>query len=216
MPSPIESPRSITEIERRAAEFAAIARRRRSVRRFADRPVPRSVIEHCLRAAGSAPSGANQQPWHFVVVSDPSTKHQIRQEAEAIERAFYEQRAPDDWLDALKPLDTRISKPFLEAAPYLIVVFAQRYGLSPDGERIDHYYVAESVGIATGILITAIHYAGLVTVPYTPAPMRFLRQILHRPAHERPFLLLPVGYPAPDAQLPEIRKKGLDEIATFI
>jgi nitroreductase len=203
-------------MERRAAEFCTTMQRRRSVRTFSKRPVPRRVIEHCLRAAGAAPSGANMQPWHFVAVIDPDVKRQIRLAAEETERAFYQERASEEWLEALKPLGTGISKPFLEIAPCLIAVFAQRYGHSPDGGRIKHYYVTESVGIAVGVLITAIHQAGLMTLPYTPSPMDFLRQILHRPDNERPFLLLPVGYPAEDATVPALHRKPLDEIATFV
>lgn len=204
------------EMEWRAAEFCAAMQRRRSVRAFSERPVPRQLIEHCLRAAGTAPSGANMQPWHFVAVADPDVKRQVRLAAEETERAFYQERASEEWLEALKPLGTGISKPFLEAAPYLIAVFAQRYGLSPDGERIKHYYVTESVGIAVGLLITAIHQTGLATLPYTPSTMGFLREILHRPNSERLFLLLPVGYPADDATVPALQRKPLDEIATFI
>lgn len=204
------------EMQRRAAEFFADVRRRRTVRDFSDRPVPRDIIENCLRAAGTAPSGANQQPWHFVVVSDPHIKRQIREAAEAEERAFYSGRAPEEWLNALSHLGTDANKPFLENAPYLIVIFAQNYGLGPDGEKVKHYYVSESVGIATGLLITAIHHAGLASLTHTPSPMSFLSDILGRSANERAFLILVVGYPADDAQVPEISKKSLDEIATFL
>jgi len=204
------------QMAERAAEFAAEMARRRSVRHFSDRAVPRPVVEACLRAAGSAPSGANMQPWRFVVVSDPAVKRQIREAAEAEERAFYEQRAGDEWLDALAPLGTDWQKPFLETVPYLIAIFAQSYGLEPDGRKIKHYYVQESVGIATGLLIAALHHAGLATLTHTPSPMGFLNEILTRPVNERPFLLLVVGYPAPDARVPDIRRKALDEIATFI
>lgn len=204
------------EMKRRAADFYAEMQRRRSVRQFSDRPVPREIIENCLRAAGTAPSGANMQPWHFVVVSDPETKQRIREAAEAEEQAFYNERAPDEWLEALARLGTDADKPFLETAPYLIVIFAQRYGLSPEGSKIKHYYVPESVGIATGILITAIHQAGLVSLTHTPSPMNFLNEILKRPANERPFLILVVGYPAEGAKVPVIEKKSLGEIATFI
>jgi nitroreductase len=190
--------------------------RRRTVRDFSDRPVPREIIETCLRAAGTAPSGANLQPWHFVIVSDPQVKRQIRQTAEAEEREFYSGRAPGEWLAALGPLGTDAHKPFLETAPYLIIVFAQNYGLTPDGHKIKHYYVSESVGIATGMLITAIHQAGLVSLTHTPSPMNFLGQILQRPPNERAFLLLVVGYPAAEAQVPVIEKKTLAEIATFL
>lgn len=204
------------EMERRAAAFYAEIRRRRTVRDFSPRPVARAVIEQCLAAAGTAPNGANLQPWHFVAVSDQAIKRQIREAAEAEEREFYTHRAPQDWLDALAPLGTDASKPFLETAPYLIAIFGQPYGLLPDGRKVKHYYVTESVGIATGILITALHHAGLVTLTHTPSPMGFLNTILGRPEHERPFLLLVVGYPATDAQVPEITKKPLTEIATFL
>jgi iodotyrosine deiodinase len=206
----------LPEMKQRAADFYADMRRRRTVRQFSQRPVPREIIENCLRAAGTAPSGANMQPWHFVVVTDPEIKRQIRQAAEAEEQAFYAGRAPEAWLEALAPLGTGAEKPFLETAPYLIVIFAQNYGLGPDGQKIKHYYVSESVGIATGILITAVHQAGLVSLTHTPSPMNFLGEILGRPANERPFLILVVGYPAEGVMVPAIRKKTLEEIATFI
>jgi iodotyrosine deiodinase len=204
------------EMIHRAAEFHAEMRRRRSVRRFSSRPVPREVIEHCLRAAGTAPSGANMQPWSFVVISDPAVKRRIREGAEEQERALYEHRASEQWLEALAPLGTDAHKPFLEQAPYLIVIFAQRYSLAPDGSKVVHYYVTESVGIATGMLLTAVHHAGLAALTYTPSPMRFLGEILGRPPNERPFLVLAVGYPAEGVRVPDIRKKTLDEIATFV
>jgi iodotyrosine deiodinase len=206
----------VAEMAQRAADFYAEMRRRRSVRHFSDRPVPREVIEECLRAAGTAPSGANMQPWHFVAVSDPAVKQQIRLAAEERERAFYARRASQAWIDALAPLGTDARKPFLETAPYLIAVFAQRYGLAADGSRIPHYYVHTSAGIATGILITALHHAGLVTLTYTPSPMGFLREILDRPPNERPLLLVVTGYPAASARVPEVGKKPLSEIATFV
>ncbi|MCA9973907.1 MAG: nitroreductase family protein [Anaerolineales bacterium] len=202
--------------QQRAAAFYADVRRRRTVRHFSDRPVPRRVIEQCLLAAGTAPSGANMQPWHFVVVGDPAVKQRIRAAAEAEEREFYERRATPAWLAALAPLGTDAEKPFLETAPYLIVIFAQSYSLDAAGERRKHYYVQESVGIATGVLITAVHQAGLVSLTHTPSPMGFLNEILERPAWERPFLILVVGYPAADAQVPVIGKKGLGEMATFV
>lgn len=203
------------EMEARAAAFYEQVRRRRTVRHFSGRPVPRQVIENSLLAAGTAPNGANMQPWHFVVVSDPAIKRQIREAAEAEEREFYGGRAPQEWLDALAPLGTDEHKPFLETAPYLIAIFAQSYGLLPDGRKVKNYYVQESVGIATGLLITALHYCGLATLTHTPSPMGFLNQILDRPKNERPFLLLIAGYPAENAQVPVITKKSLSEIATF-
>jgi nitroreductase len=204
------------EMRRRAAEVLADLRRRRTVRHFSDRPVDRAIIEDCLLAAGTAPSGANLQPWHFVVVSDPALKRQIREGAEKEEREFYGGRAPQEWLDALAPLGTDEHKPFLETAPYLIAIFAQSYGVLPDGRKVKNYYVQESVGIATGMLITALHHAGLASLTHTPSPMGFLNVILQRPANERPFLLLVVGHPAADAQVPDIGKKALAEIATFL
>jgi nitroreductase len=203
-------------MQQRAAGFYADLRRRRTVRDFSDRPVPREIIENCLLAAGTAPSGANMQPWHFVVVSDPEVKRQIRAAAEAGEREFYSGRAPEEWLEALAPLGTDEHKPFLETAPYLIVIFAQNYGLAPDGQKIKHYYVSESVGIATGILITAIHQAGLVSLTHTPSPMGFLSQILNRPPNERAYLILVVGYPAGNAQVPVISKKTLNKFVSFV
>jgi nitroreductase len=204
------------EMEARAERFLADMKRRRSVRHFSDRPVSRKVIEDCLRAANSAPSGANQQPWHFVVVADGETKSRIRGAAEKEEREFYERRAPEEWLEALRPLGTDEHKPFLETAPYLIAIFAQLHGVDADGNRYKHYYVNESVGIATGMLITALHLAGLATLTHTPSPMRFLNQILDRPGHERPYLLLVVGYPAADAVVPELEKRPLEQVSTFV
>jgi nitroreductase len=206
----------VDEMAQRAAAFYEDLRRRRTVREFSDRPVPREIIEHCLLAAGTAPNGANMQPWHFVAVSDPEVKRKIRIAAEEEEREFYSGRAPQEWLDALATLGTDEHKPFLETAPYLLAVFTQRYGVSPDGRQVKHYYATESVGIATGILITAVHNAGLVSLTHTPSPMKFLNTLLGRPENERPFLLLVVGYPAEDATVPDISKKALEEIATFL
>ena len=200
----------------RAEAVLARMRQRRTVRDFAATPVPRAAIEACLRAAGTAPSGANQQPWHFVAVADPEVKRRIRAAAEAEERAFYGGRAPDDWLAALAPLGTDADKPFLETAPWLVAVFARNVGRDARGDPVKHYYVAESVGIATGLLIAALHEIGLVTLTHTPSPMGFLRDILGRPADERAYLLLVVGYPAPEARVPAIARKSLDEIATFV
>ena len=204
------------DMRERAAAFRAAMARRRTVRDFSDRRVEREVIDHCLLVAGSAPSGANLQPWHFVVVSDPAIKHQIREGAEKEEREFYHGRAPQEWLDALAPLGTDDRKPFLDTAPYLIAIFAQSYGVLPDGRKVKNYYVQESVGIATGMLITAIHHAGLVSLTHTPSPMGFLNTILNRPANEKPYLLLVVGYPADGALVPDIGRKSLDQIATFL
>jgi nitroreductase len=199
----------------RAAAFAELMRTRRTVRHFSSAPVDRAVIEQCVLVAGSAPSGANLQPWHFVVVSDPAIKKQIREAAESEEREFYARRAPQEWLDALAPLGTDADKPFLEAAPYLIAIFSQSYGVLPDGRKVKNYYVQESVGIATGMLITALHYAGLASLTHTPSPMGFLNTILGRPANEKPFLLLVVGHPADAARVPDISRKTLAEIASF-
>ena len=190
--------------------------RRRTVRDFSDRPVPREVIEHCLRTAGSAPNGANLQPWHFVAVSDPALKREIRVAAEEEEREFYEHRAPNEWLEALAALGTDANKPFLEIAPWLIAVFAQPWRVLPDGRKLKHYYATESVGIATGLLVAAIHQAGLVSLTHTPSPMGFLNKLLNRPAHEKPFLLLVVGHPAGGATVPDISRKPLSEISSFL
>jgi nitroreductase len=204
------------EMLARAHGFYHEMRRRRTVRSFSTRDVPRAIIEQCLLAAGTAPNGANMQPWHFVVVHESEMKQRIRVGAENEEESFYEWRAPEEWLQALEPFGTDHHKPFLEDAPYLIIVFAQSYGLGPDGERIKHYYVQESVGIATGILVTALHHAGLVTLTHTPSPMGFLNELLKRPDNERPYLILVTGYPAEDVKVPKITKKSLDEIATFM
>jgi nitroreductase len=204
------------EMQERSRTFREEVQRRRTIRTFSTRPVPREIIEECIRAAGTAPSGANMQPWRFVVVSDPQVKKQIREGAEKEEREFYERRAPDEWLEALAPLGTDWRKPFLEEAPYLIVIFGLSNTILPDGTKRKNYYVTESVGIATGMLITAIHYAGLATLTHTPSPMAFLNKILKRPANERPFLVLVVGYPAEGTTVPDISKKSLDEIATFL
>lgn len=188
--------------------------RRRSVREFSDRPVPRTVIEQLLRIAGTAPSGANKQPWRFVVVTEPGLKRRIREAAEREERENYEHRMPDTWKNDLAPLGTDWHKPFLEIAPVLIIVFAASYDVV-DGVHRKNYYVKESVGIACGFLIAAIHFAGLVTLTHTPSPMDFLGRILGRPENEKPFLLLPVGYPAEGACVPDIRRKGLEEISEW-
>ena len=206
----------VEKMRRRVRSFRQEMERRRTVREYSDEDVPREIIEEAIRAAGRAPSGANMQPWHFSVVQSGDVKRQIREAAEAEERRFYEERATEEWLEALEPLGTDPEKPFLERAPYLIAVFAESYGITDDGEQRKHYYVQESVGIATGVLITALHHAGLATLTHTPSPMNFLNEILERPENERPFLLLVTGFPAGDARVPEIGKKSLDEIATFL
>jgi len=190
--------------------------KRRSVRDFSDKPIPQSVLENAILAAGSAPSGANMQPWHFAVVQDSAIKTQIRQAAEIEERELYENRASDEWLDALAPLGTDANKPFLETAPALIAIFLKKVTIDEQGVKHKNYYTTESVGIATGMLITALHQAGLGTLTHTPSPMKFLTEILERPSHERPFLLLVVGYPEEGALVPDIQRLPLDKISTFL
>ncbi len=204
------------EMIARALAFQTQMARRRTVRDFSDRAVPKEIIETCVAAAGSAPSGANQQPWTFVCISNPETKARIRVAAEKEEREFYAGRASAEWLAALGPLGTDAEKPFLETAPWLIVVFAQRHGVDSAGKRIKHYYVPESVGIATGLLIAALHNAGLASLTHTPSPMGFLNEICGRPEHEKPVILLVAGYPAAGASVPDIRRKPLDEIAAWL
>lgn len=204
------------EMLARAIAFNEMMQRRRSVRMFSDRPVASEVIEQCVAAAASAPSGANLQPWHFVAVSDPLTKARIRSAAEEEERNFYLHRAPREWLDALAPLGTDSDKPFLETAPWLIAIFAQKWSRLPDGRKLKHYYPNESVGIATGLLLAAVHRCGLAALTHTPSPMGFLNEILARPADtERPYLLLVVGYPAEDCVVPDIRRKPLAEVLSW-
>jgi iodotyrosine deiodinase len=215
VPAPRIDNRSDDEILRHAQEFYKMMQRRRTFRNFSDRPVPREVIEYCIRAAGTAPSGANLQPWHFVAVSDPVVKHEIRIAAEKEEEEFYAHRAPKAWLEALAPLGTNSNKPFLEIAPWLIAVFAQPFRILTDGTRSPTYYAIESVGIATGILVTAMHSCELVSLTHTPSPMGFLNRILGRPSHEKPFVLLVVGHPAENALVPDIRRKSLEEISSF-
>lgn len=207
---------SAEEMKRRASEFYELIKNRRTVREFSDREVPKEVIEHCLLAAGTAPNGANKQPWHFAVISSPEIKRKIREAAEEEEREFYHRRAPEDWLEDLRPFGTDENKPFLETAPYLIGIFSQSFHLNEDGEKEKHYYVKESVGIATGMLITALHNAGLATLTHTPSPMGFLTEIMGRPAHEKPFLLLVVGYPEKGVLVPDISKKSIQEISSFL
>ena len=207
---------SENEMLKRSEAFYEDIKRRRTVRDFSDQQVPREIIESCIKAAGTAPNGANLQPWHFVVVSNTEVKKKIRIAAEEEEKEFYSNRAPKEWLDALEPLGTDENKPFLETAPYLIAIFYKSYDQLLDGRQVKQYYAIESTGIATGILITAIHNAGLVSLTHTPSPMNFLNEILGRPKNEKPFLLLVVGYPAGDAKVPDIKKKSLQEIASFV
>jgi nitroreductase len=216
---PLPDPRRLSDDEalQAAQDFHALTQLRRTVREFDARPVPREVIEACIGAAGTAPSGANQQPWHFVAVSDPQVKRRLREAAEAEEREFYQRRAPDEWLQALEPIGTDWRKPFLETAPWLIAIFVRKWGRDAAGGKVKHYYPAESVGIATGILITALHTAGLATLTHTPSPMGFLNEILGRPVDsERPFLLLVVGHAATGARVPAIERRPIEEISSWI
>lgn len=219
IPLPYQRPTAEEQIAR-ATAFHCVMRTRRTVRHFSPDPVPFSLIQTAIQTAATAPSGANQQPWRFVVVSDPKIKRRIREAAEAEERKFYEHRAPNEWLQALAPLGTDWHKKFLEVAPWLIVVFRLDYALEagPEGEEIKHkhYYVMESVGLACGFLLAALHHAGLATLTHTPSPMGFLSRILNRPKNEKPYLLIPVGYPARDAQVPDIGKKPLEEVMAVV
>lgn len=213
---PAREPMSDEQRIAAATAFADELSRRRTVRDFASTPVPRAVIEGCLRAAGTAPSGANQQPWRFVAVSDPLLKQRIREAAEVEEREFYGRRAPDEWLQALSVLGTDADKPFLEQAPWLIAIFYERFGLDGEGHKHKRYYPQESTGIATGLLIAALHRAGLATLTHTPSPMGFLNELLGRPRNEMPFLLLVVGHPADDCKVPAIERLPLDAISSFL
>ncbi|MBW2002639.1 MAG: nitroreductase family protein, partial [Deltaproteobacteria bacterium] len=201
----------VDEMKQRASEFYTEMKRRRTVRQFSDRPVPRDIIEDCVCTASTAPSGANMQPWSFVIVSDDTVKGKIREAAEKVEREFYESDSTQTWVKALDHLGTDQNKPFLKTAPYLIVIFSQIYSFLSDGRKKKHYYVTESVGIATGMLIAAVHHAGLASLTYTPSKMRFLNKILSRPSNEKPFMILVVGYPAEDTVVPAIRKKALED-----
>lgn len=207
----------LEQMRSRATDFYELVRRRHTVREFSSRPVPRDIIDTCLRAAGTAPSGANHQPWHFAVVGDPKVKQRIRLEAEKEEAEFYAGRAGEEWLGALKPLGTDASKPFLEIAPWLICIFGARKSHSADGVLRKNYYVPESVAIATGILLTALHYCGLATLTHTPSPMRFLNGICDRPEAEKPYILLVAGYPAEGCTIPAhaLEKRALDEIVSY-
>ena len=215
VPAPKRCKASDEELLANATAFCQTMQQRRTIRGFSDRPVPREVIEQCIRAAGTAPNGANLQPWHFVAISNPDVKREIRVAAEIEEKEFYTKRAPKEWLAALAPLGTDSSKPFLETAPWLIAIFVQPYRILVDGTRSKTYYAIESVGIATGLLVTAVHSCGLASLTHTPSPMGFLNRILGRPQHEKPFLLLVVGHPAAEAMVPNISRKPLEEISSF-
>lgn len=206
---------SRSEMARRAKEFLQAMETRRSVREFSSESVPRELIEVAVQTASTAPSGANRQPWKFVVVGNPELKRKIRVAAEAEEKASYEQRMPDEWLEALAPLATDWKKPFLETAPWLVVAFAEAYGVLDDGSKQKNYYVQESVGIACGLFIAALHQMGLATLTHTPSPMGFLSEVLNRPKNERPYILFPVGYPAEGAKVPVIEKKSLEQVAVW-
>ena len=203
------------EMLKHSEEFNQLLQKRRTVRDYSNKPVTKEVIVNCIKAAGAAPSGANMQPWHFVAISNAEIKSKIRQAAEKEEQEFYERRASEEWLKALEPLGTDTNKPFLETAPWLIAVFLERYGVDAEGNRIKHYYTPESVGLACGMLITALHNCGLATLTHTPSPMGFLKEILNRPDNERPYLLIVCGHPAEDAKVPDIHRKPLEDIATF-
>jgi len=204
------------EMLKHSKEFYYKIKKRRTIRDFSSKSIPLDIIKNCLLAAGTAPNGANMQPWSFVVITNKSIKKEIRILAEKEENEFYSSRASKEWLDALKPLGTNDKKPFLEEAPCLIAIFSKKVDILPDGKKVKQYYSKESVGIATGFLITALHNAGLASLTHTPSPMRFLNKILNRPENEKPFLLLVVGYPSKDAEVPNITKKPLDEIAKFM
>lgn len=217
MPEPVLVPldfarRPVGEMRARGRELYADLRRRRSVRAFSPEPVPRDLVETAVRIAGTAPSGAHMQPWRFVVVEEPALKARIRAAAEAEEREFYRHRAPREWLEALAPLGTDEVKTHLTDAPHVVVLFKVRHGTTTDGRRVKHYYATESCGIAAGLFLAAIHRMGLASLTHTPSPMGFLSEVLGRPANEQPFLVMPVGYPAPDARVPDIARKAVDDI----
>lgn len=201
---------------RRSAQLFEDMNRRRSVRQFSERPVARVVIQNLIRTASTAPSGAHKQPWTFVAVSDPKIKTEIRRAAETEEKKNYEKRMSQEWLEALEPFATDWHKPFLEIAPWLVVIFQQTVEVLPSGAQRKNYYVTESVGIAAGMFLSAVHQAGLVALTHTPSPMGFLSKILHRPPNEKPFLLIPVGYPAEGCEVPDLKRKGLEEVAVFL
>lgn len=219
--SPVDEPRFVSPEFQRLSEAEQLARsrgflesmsRRRTVRDFSSESVPYELVENAIATAGTAPSGAHQQPWTFVVVSDREVKREIRRAAEEEERRSYESRMPDEWLEALRPLGTDWRKPHIEDAPFLVVAFEQAYGVAADGTKVKHYYVRESVGIAVGLLLASLHQAGLATLTHTPSPMNFLREILGRPVNERPYVLIPVGYPAEGCSVPDLARKPLDDI----
>ena len=215
IPLPYPSHLSENEMNEKAVEFNQLIQKRRTVREFSNQPVAKQVIEQCILAAGSAPSGAHMQPWHFVAISNKEIKSKIRVAAEIEEKEFYEHRASEEWLKALEPLGTDTHKPFLENAPWLIAVFAERYGLDDNGKRIKHYYTPESVGISCGLLLAALHSSGLATLTHTPSPMGFLKDILKRPDNERPYLLVVCGHPADDAKVPNLKRKSLSKVSSF-
>jgi len=204
------------EMQRQALAFYEKIKRRRTVREFSDKPVPRDIIENAIRAAGTAPSGANMQPWHYVAVANTNLKQRIREAAEIEERELYSHRAGDEWLKALEPLGTNEHKPFLETAPWLIAVFLKKFTINAEGKQLKNYYTAESVGISCGFLLAALHFSGLASLTHTPSPMGFLAEVLERPKHERAYMLIVTGYPAEEAKVPVISKRPLDEIATFL
>jgi len=204
------------EMKKRSKDFFNLVNKRRTIRNFSNKKVPMEIIVNCVKAAGTAPCGANLQPWHFVIVSNPKVKKEIRIAAEKEEHEFYKTRAPKEWLNALKVLGTDEKKPFLETAPFLIVVFSKSYEINGEGAKTKNYYPLESTGIACGLLITAIHYSGLAALTHTPSPMKFLNKILNRPTNEKPFLILVVGYPADDAKVPDIKRKPFEMIMNYI
>jgi nitroreductase len=215
IPLPYRANFSHESMLEKAHQFNEMLQKRRTVRDFSNQPVDKSIIEQCIQAAGSAPSGAHMQPWHFVAINNQEIKSSIRQAAEIEEKEFYQHRASEEWLKALEPLGTNTNKPFLEEAAWLIAVFAERYGLDKNGNRHKHYYTPESVGISCGMLITALHNCGLATLTHTPSPMGFLKQILKRPENERAYMLIVCGHPAKDAQVPNLKRKSFEKIASF-
>lgn len=215
-PTPLDfEPYDLDEMRDRASSFYEEMDRRRSVRHFSEQDVPKEMIEYAIRTAGTAPSGAHRQPWTFVAVRNADVKREIRQVVEEEEKKNYDERMTDEWLDALNPIGTDWQKPFLETVPWIVVCFAQSYGVDEEGEKVKHYYVQESVGIACGLFIAALHRMGLATLTHTPAPMRFLSDILDRPSNERPYILFPIGFPADDAEVPDLERKDLGEISEW-